>query len=211
MPVATTHTSRERLGGPGEIAPEVMEGVSGWAQLGGKGSPSAAPAPDGEKGGREAVHAAGSAGTSFSGENGVVVKNLTFSYQTVDGRPVAGPPQINDVSFALPVGSCTLLIGANGAGKTTLLKVLGGQSMVPKDAVRVLGLPPFHTTSLISDGVLSYIGGTWSQVRGLPADVIARTPSVPSSAATCLTPRKYLCVSICACSIDRNRNARVPA
>ena len=35
--------------------------------------------------------------------------------------------------------------------------------MVPKDAITCLGSPPFHTTSLISDGILSYIGGTWSQ------------------------------------------------
>ena len=169
VPVAITHTSRERLGGAGEVAPEVMQGVSGWAQLGGKGggaveAPGAAPAAgDGARREREAEAAARDAGARFAGEHAVVVKNLTFSYQTVDGRPVAGPPQINDVSFSLPTGSCTLLIGANGAGKTTLLKVLGGQSMVPKDAVRVLGLPPFHTTGLISDGVLSYIGGTWSQ------------------------------------------------
>ena len=169
VPVATTHVKRERLGGEGEIAPEVMQGVSSWSQLGGRGRGGANANGNGTGGaiqrGSTAMEEEDAADSykRFNGQHAVVVKNLTFHYQTVDGRPVAGPPQINDVSFSLETGSCTLLIGANGAGKTTLLRVLGGQSMVPKDAVRVLGLPPFHTTPLISDGVLSYIGGTWAQ------------------------------------------------
>ena len=46
-------------------------------------------------------------------------------------------------------------------GKSTLLQVFGGKTMVDKDAVRVLGLPPFHTTSLTCDGTLSYLGSQW--------------------------------------------------
>lgn len=178
VPVAVTHVVRERLGGTEEVAPEVMQGVSAWSDLAGKKKRDTSGAEivreDGNNGstcvdrgrcgaGVSADDGAADAYKRFRGEHAVAVKNLTFHYQTVDGRPVAGPPQLDAMSFSLEAGSCTLLIGANGAGKTTLLRVLGGQSMVAKDAVRVLGVPPFHTTPLISDGVLSYIGGTWAQ------------------------------------------------
>ncbi len=53
-------------------------------------------------------------------------------------------PFIRDCTLNLPRGSRCLLIGANGAGKTTLLQIVAGKYMVPQDAVRVLGRPPFH-------------------------------------------------------------------
>ena len=41
------------------------------------------------------------------------------------------------------------------------MQVLGGKTMVDKDAVRVLGMPPFHTTELTCSGDLSYLGSQW--------------------------------------------------
>lgn len=35
--------------------------------------------------------------------------------------------------------------------------------MVPETAVRVLGQPPFHATSLTADGRLAYLGGNWER------------------------------------------------
>ena len=35
--------------------------------------------------------------------------------------------------------------------------------MVPKDAVAVLGQPPFHATALTTSGALSYVGGNWER------------------------------------------------
>jgi CCR4-NOT complex subunit CAF16 len=35
--------------------------------------------------------------------------------------------------------------------------------MVPEDAVRVLGEPPFHATNLTSSGALAYVGGNWER------------------------------------------------
>merc|ERR1711865_5465 len=85
----------------------------------------------------------------------VVVDGLDFKYPGTDTAV------INGMKMALGPGECCLLLGANGAGKTTLLKVLGGKHMIPRDAVTVLGCPPFHTTGLERTGDLSYIGGAW--------------------------------------------------
>lgn len=164
VPVDITHGRvREKLGN-NEVLPEVMSAASSWASLGRKGGDNgvSVPAPQQLE---EVEHASvqNGAGVVPLCPHGIEVNNLTFRYVSVDGRPLPGPPQIDDVSFSLPKGSCTLLVGANGAGKTTLLRVLGGQSMVNKSSVKVLGQPPFHTTSLVSSGKLSYIGGTWQQ------------------------------------------------
>lgn len=50
-------------------------------------------------------------------------------------------PLFEDLSFSLPSGSCTALIGPNGVGKTTLLRVLAG--LVPCDSgeIWLSGLP----------------------------------------------------------------------
>eukprot|EP00002_Diphylleia_rotans_P034066 TRINITY_DN7292_c1_g2_i3.p1 TRINITY_DN7292_c1_g2~~TRINITY_DN7292_c1_g2_i3.p1 ORF type:complete len:341 (+),score=73.32 TRINITY_DN7292_c1_g2_i3:55-1077(+) len=50
----------------------------------------------------------------------VVVENLTFRYKK-DAAPV-----LNNISFSLPAGSRTLLIGLNGCGKSTLMRILTG-------------------------------------------------------------------------------------
>lgn len=96
-----------------------------------------------------------------------------------DGRPVPGqPPLITDMCLTLQPGSRCLLIGANGAGKTTLLKILGGKHMVPKDAVHILGAPPFHDTHLTTSGHLSYIGGNWTR------DIAFAGLSIPLTVST---------------------------
>eukprot|EP00218_Dolichomastix_sp_CCMP3274_P010238 CAMPEP_0170134754 /NCGR_PEP_ID=MMETSP0033_2-20121228/2086_1 /TAXON_ID=195969 /ORGANISM="Dolichomastix tenuilepis, Strain CCMP3274" /LENGTH=306 /DNA_ID=CAMNT_0010370323 /DNA_START=41 /DNA_END=961 /DNA_ORIENTATION=+ len=94
-------------------------------------------------------------GTTEAIENGVVVRSLSYSYPGTE-RAV-----VSDMSLTFPAGSRVLLCGANGAGKTTLLQVLAGKTMVSKDAVRVLGRPPFHDTELTCGGDLSYLGSTW--------------------------------------------------
>ncbi|BDA42554.1 ABC transporter I family member 20 [Coccomyxa sp. Obi] len=90
--------------------------------------------------------------------------DLDFSYPDIDGRPIPGvPPVVQHMSIRIPRGARCLLLGSNGAGKTTLLKVLGGKHMVPKEAVTVLGVPPFHNTDLTASGRLSYLGGNWER------------------------------------------------
>lgn len=94
----------------------------------------------------------------------IEIDKLSFSYPGLDGRPLSGvPPVVQEMTANLEPGSRCLLIGPNGAGKTTLLKTLGGKHMVPKESLRILGQPPFHTTHLTTSGALSYIGGNWER------------------------------------------------
>uniref|UniRef100_A0A1D1ZRH2 ABC transporter domain-containing protein n=1 Tax=Auxenochlorella protothecoides TaxID=3075 RepID=A0A1D1ZRH2_AUXPR len=94
----------------------------------------------------------------------VELRDLTFTYPTIDGQPRPGDqPIVRQLSLQLPRGSCTLLLGANGAGKTTLLRVLAGKHMVDRAALQVMGEPPFHATHLTTSNRLSYIGGNWDQ------------------------------------------------
>jgi len=81
----------------------------------------------------------------------VVVHGLDFRYEP--GLDLV----LHDVSLEVPAGGRCLLVGRNGAGKSTLLEILAGRRLVPPDAVRVLGLPAFHDTSL--SGRVSFIGG----------------------------------------------------
>ena len=57
--------------------------------------------------------------------------NLSFSYGTL--------PVLENVSFSVPEGSYTALIGANGAGKSTLLKLLLREELPSEGKVTVLG------------------------------------------------------------------------
>lgn len=84
----------------------------------------------------------------------VQVRSLTFAYPGTE-------PQLSNVSLSLPKGARCLLCGANGSGKTTLLSILAGKCMVSKDAVQVLGRPPFHDTDLTCNGDLSFLGSQW--------------------------------------------------
>ncbi|KAI3430388.1 hypothetical protein D9Q98_004983 [Chlorella vulgaris] len=119
-----------------------------------------------------------------SGSNDWAVEtcSLSFSYPDLDGRPLPGKAAVvRDMSIQLPRGATCLLIGPNGAGKTTLLKVLGGKHMVPEDAVRVLGEPPFHATNLTSSGALAYVGGNWERDIAFAGYAVPLAGDIPAS------------------------------
>src|SRR6202451_4903922 len=65
-------------------------------------------------------------------EPAIVAANLAKIYQR--GMAVAG------ISFALPVGSITGLLGGNGAGKTTTIAMIMGLLTPTSGTVRVLGV-----------------------------------------------------------------------
>jgi CCR4-NOT complex subunit CAF16 len=109
----------------------------------------------------------------------IEVRGLTFQYSS-------GPsPVFSDLSISIPVGARCLLLGANGVGKSTLLRLVAGRHMIPPDAVRVLGRPAFHDTSLAND--VAFLGGPFP----FSADI---------SVAAILTARP---------GIDPDRRARV--
>lgn len=53
---------------------------------------------------------------------------------------------LKGISFSIPAGEFTGLIGANGAGKTTLLKILSGLIPPTSGEAEVLGFAPFERT-----------------------------------------------------------------
>lgn len=94
----------------------------------------------------------------------IVVRGLDFRY--APDQPLV----LSDVLFTVEAGARCLLVGRNGAGKSTLLEILAGQHLVPADAVRVLGCPAFHDTSL--SGRVSYIGGDFPFDADVPVSDI---------------------------------------
>ena len=65
--------------------------------------------------------------------NAVEVRNLYYSY---DKKKYA----VNDVSFDIPAGSYTTVIGHNGSGKSTIAKLLLGLLEKEKGSIRIEGL-----------------------------------------------------------------------
>ncbi len=61
----------------------------------------------------------------------VELQNLTFGY----GDRVI----LNDLSFGIPKGQVTALMGVSGGGKTTVLRVIGGQYRAQKGALNFEG------------------------------------------------------------------------
>ncbi|MCO5593422.1 hypothetical protein L7F22_047436 [Adiantum nelumboides] len=95
----------------------------------------------------------------------VDVSGLQFSYP-------GQAPFIADFNLHLQPGSRCLLVGANGSGKTTVLRILAGKHMVGgTNVVRVLGSSAFHDTSLICNGQLAYLGGSWSKTVGCAGEI----------------------------------------
>jgi urea transport system ATP-binding protein len=60
---------------------------------------------------------------------------------------------LRDLTFEVPAGACTALLGRNGVGKTTLLRCLMGVVPIARGSVRFAGqeigcLPPFQRVKL---------------------------------------------------------------
>src|SRR5918997_714602 len=66
---------------------------------------------------------------------GIELRNVSFSY------PEGTTSVLDDVSFVLPAGKVTALVGANGAGKSTLVKLLTRMydPLTPPDSPRPPG------------------------------------------------------------------------
>ena len=69
---------------------------------------------------------------------------------------------VEDLTFDVPSGRVTALIGANGAGKTTTLRMILGLAEPSEGTVRTFGVAPrdSHGASETVSAVLSELGGT---------------------------------------------------
>ena len=56
---------------------------------------------------------------------------------------------LDDVSFTVPSGTISGLLGRNGAGKTTLLRILAGHEFPSSGSVRVLGGAPTENSGVL--------------------------------------------------------------
>lgn len=126
--------------GPGAVrpgAPAVGHPDPGPARV--PGEPAQGGRPDGDP--RHGAPAAGWAdsqdrreGEGDAAEPAVTFRKVTKRYGAVDA--------LRDVSFSLPPGTVTGLVGANGSGKSTLLKLAAGFVRPSAGEVRVLGRAP---------------------------------------------------------------------
>ncbi|MFD0986371.1 manganese/iron ABC transporter ATP-binding protein [Methyloligella solikamskensis] len=63
---------------------------------------------------------------------GIVVDDVTVTYRN-------GTTALRDVSFAIPTGTITALVGINGSGKSTLFKAIMGFLRAGKGSISILG------------------------------------------------------------------------
>ncbi|KAF3935536.1 hypothetical protein ABW19_dt0201841 [Dactylella cylindrospora] len=80
----------------------------------------------------------------------IQISNLSYTYPN-------GKKGLSNVSFGVPPGSRTLLIGSNGAGKSTLLRLVAGKTLAKDGQILVGGVDPFKQGL---EGV-TYLGVEW--------------------------------------------------
>ena len=81
-------------------------------------------------------------GAGMRADYAVQVRSLTKTY----GDVVA----LNDVSFSIPRGQATAVIGQNGAGKTTLVEIIVNLRKATKGSVSIHGLDVLSNPEIVS-------------------------------------------------------------
>lgn len=72
--------------------------------------------------------------TEFHNEKSIVLTNVDFKYD-----PHALQNTLADVTFDIPVGKVTAIVGASGSGKTTLIKLMLGYYPVMSGSISIAG------------------------------------------------------------------------
>ncbi|WGW11487.1 ATP-binding cassette domain-containing protein [Saxibacter everestensis] len=71
----------------------------------------------------------------------IVISGLSKSFSTGSGRRKQQLRAVNDVSLAVPQGSCTALVGESGSGKTTVARIIVGLESADAGSVSIGGNP----------------------------------------------------------------------
>lgn len=72
--------------------------------------------------------------TSFDAEKSIRIENIDFKYD-----PHARKKTLDGISFDIPQGKVTAIVGASGSGKTTLIKLMLGYYPVLSGAITIAG------------------------------------------------------------------------
>ena len=103
---------------------------------------------------------------------------------------------LTDVSFTVPAGDRTGLIGENGSGKTTLLRIMGGllrpdagevRATAPGGRTPRIGLlhqePPFAQTASVQEVLESAVEGLRAAAEAVEvsAGALAEAPGAPEA------------------------------
>lgn len=79
--------------------------------------------------------------------SGIIVKNVTVTYRN-------GHTALRNVSFEIPTGTITALVGVNGAGKSTLFKALMGFIPAATGEISILGL---SVKAALKKNIVAYV------------------------------------------------------
>lgn len=114
----------------------------------------------------------------YNGRDAVSVRDLTFSY---DGQRDV----LKGISFDIPKGSYTAVIGHNGSGKSTLAKLLIGLLPAASGSISILG------TELTEDSVYDIRTSTEScfRIRTISSSAALWRMTLPSVWKTAAFPR----------------------
>ena len=80
-------------------------------------------------------------------ESGIITSGLTVTYKN-------GTTALRNVSFEIPTGTITALVGVNGAGKSTLFKALMGFIPTVKGEISILGQ---SVKSALKENFIAYV------------------------------------------------------
>ena len=80
-------------------------------------------------------------------ESGIITSGLTVTYNN-------GTTALRNVSFKIPTGTITALVGVNGAGKSTLFKALMGFIPTVKGEISILGQ---SVKSALKENFIAYV------------------------------------------------------
>jgi CCR4-NOT complex subunit CAF16 len=145
--------------------------------------------------------AASASADAASSKPVVEVKNLNFTYGAAANHRIV----LHDMSFELPRGSRTLLVGDNGAGKSTLLRLLAGKHIHAPGVVRVLGRESYFDTTL--NLLRAYLATDWgrktvafSGVSSMSVDIAVRDMMADTQAQ--FLPRRAQLVELLGVDLD---------